>query len=42
VPPEELTQPRGRESRSKFAWLAAAIAAVISFSGAYLGSKRLR
>jgi hypothetical protein len=41
-PPDQLGQAREQGRRAKFVWLAAAIAAVISFSGAYLGSKRLR
>jgi hypothetical protein len=42
APPDKLRQVREQGGRSKFVWLAAAIAAVISFSGAYLGSTRLR
>jgi len=42
APSDELSRAREQRHRSKFVWLAAAIAAVISFSGAYLGSKRLR
>jgi hypothetical protein len=42
APPDQLSQARKQGRRAKFVWLAAAIAAVISFSGAYLGSKRLR